>query len=113
MARSKYYQTPRGYDGTGLTTHHVSALLPAALSQIGKLYQDRPDLVLAGWSDVIGPKLAAMTQAISFVDGILVVKVKNSTLHSLLSQNDKPRILNILRKKFPNTLIKTIYFRIG
>jgi hypothetical protein len=65
------------------------------------------------WPDVIGPKLASMTQAHSFVDGVLLVKVKNSTLHSLLSQNDKPRILNLLRKRFPNVEIKTIYFRIG
>jgi hypothetical protein len=41
------------------------------------------------------------------------VKVKNSTLHSLLSQNDKPRILQLLRQQFPNAEIKNIYFRIG
>lgn len=108
-----YFRTPKNYDGTAITTHHVSELLPAVLSQIGKVYHHRPDLILATWPDIIGPKLASMTQAISFSDGVLVVKVKNSTLHSLLSQNDKPRILNILRQRFPNVQIKTIHFRIG
>jgi hypothetical protein len=108
-----YYRTPKNYDGTGVTTHCVSELLPALLSKIGEVYHQRPDLVLAAWPDIIGPKLAAMTQALSFVDGVLVVKVKNSTLHSLLSQNDKPRILNTLRQRFPHVLIKTIAFRIG
>lgn len=113
MTKSNYYRTPKNYDGTEVTTHRVSELLPIVLSQIGKVYYQRPDLILAVWPEVIGPKLSAMTQAVSFIDGILVVKVKNSTLHSLLSQNDKPRILNVLRQKFPNVLIKTIYFRIG
>jgi hypothetical protein len=113
VVKPYYRRTPKYYDGTELTARRMSELLPAVLSQIGKVYVQRPDLILAAWPDVIGPKLAPMTQAVSFIDGILVVKVKNSTLHSLLSQNDKPGILNVLRKKFPDVLIKTIYFRIG
>ncbi|WP_068466501.1 DUF721 domain-containing protein [Candidatus Protochlamydia phocaeensis] len=112
MSKS-YSRTPRHYDGTQLTTHCINDVLPAVLSKIGEAYHQRPDLILAMWPEIIGPKLAAMTQAVSFADGILVVKVKNSTLHSLLSQNDKPRILNQLRQKFPQVEIKTISFRIG
>lgn len=111
---SKFYsRTPKNYDGTKLTTHRVSELLPVVLSQIGKVYEDRPDLVLAAWPDVIGSNLAPMTQAVSFVDGVLIVKVKNSALYQLLSQNDNSRILNSLRQRFPNMKIKTIFFRIG
>lgn len=106
-------RTPKGYDGTGLTTHRVSDLLSQVMSQIGDAYQDRPDLILAAWPDIIGQKLAPMAQAVSFVDGVLSVKVKNSTLHSLLSQKDKLRILNSLRQKFPKVEIKNVVFRIG
>lgn len=112
MSKS-YFRTPKHYDGTRVTTHRINDLLPHVLSKIEDGYQQRSDLILAIWPDVIGPKLASMTQALSFMDGILLVKVKNSTLHSLLSQNDKPRILNLLRKRFPNVEIKNIYFRIG
>jgi hypothetical protein len=91
----------------------MNDLLPAVLSRIGQVYQQRSDLILAMWPDIIGPKLAPMAQAVSFSEGILLVKVKNSTLYSLLSQNDKPRLLNELRQKFPHVDIKTIYFRIG
>lgn len=108
-----YYRTPKNYDGTAVTIHRVSELLPDVLSKIGGAYQQRPDLILAAWPEIIGVQLASMTQAISFSEGVLVVKVKNSTLHSLLSRNDKPRILNSLRQKFPNVTIKTIVFRIG
>lgn len=114
MSKSySYMRTPKNYDGTKVTSHQISDLLPMVLSQIGNLYEQRPDLILETWNDVIGPKLAGMTQAVSFINGVLVVKVKNSTLYSLLSQNDKPRILNSLRQRFPNVEIKTIVLRIG
>lgn len=108
-----FSRTPRKYDGTRITTHRMADLIPQVLAKIGHVYEQRADLILAMWPDVIGAKLAAMTQAVSFTDGILVVKVKNSTLHSLLSQNDKFRLLNLLRSKFPQVEIKNIHFRIG
>lgn len=108
-----YRRIPVNYDGTRVTTRTMKDLLPRVLSGIEKTHQQRPDLLLASWPDIIGQQLATMTEAVSFTDGVLVVKVKNSTLHSLLSQHDKPRILDKLRKKFPHTEIKTIIFRIG
>ncbi len=107
------HRTPKNYDGSSVTTHRISEILPVVLGQIGEVYQDRPDLILASWPEVIGEKLASMTQALSFTEGVLLVKVKNSTLHSLLSQNDKSRLLNSLRRKFPNSEIKAIHFRMG
>lgn len=109
----KTRRTPKNYDGTGITSHQVSDVLSKALSQIGEVFQGRPDLVIAAWPEIVGQQLAGMTQAVSFIDGILTVKVKNSTLYSLMSQHDKPRMLQLLRQKFPKTPIKTIMFRIG
>ncbi|MBA3816389.1 MAG: DUF721 domain-containing protein [Parachlamydiaceae bacterium] len=106
-------RTPKYYDGTRVTTHKFSDLLPVVLSQISDTYQDRPDLILSSWPEVIGSKLASMTQAISFFDGVLTVKVKNSTLHSLLSRHDKARILAALRQRFSKIYIQNIVFRIG
>lgn len=111
--KKPYTRTPKNYDGTKITTRQVCDLLPSVLSKIEGVYQQKSDLILEAWPHVIGTKLATMTQAVSFVDGVLVVKVKNSTLHSLLNQNDKPRILNLLRQRFPNVTIKTVVFRIG
>lgn len=113
MGLKNLRRTPKNYDGTKVTTHKMTDLLPVVLSQIGEAYKDRPDLLLASWPDIIGPKLASMTHAVSFVEGVLVVKVKNSTLHSLLSQRDKLKILESLRQKFPKIAIKNIVFRIG
>ena len=109
----KIRRTPRGYDGTGVTTHHFSDVLSSVLEAIGDVYNERPDLVMAAWPEIIGPKLATMTQVVSFQEGVLTVKVKNSTLHSLLSQHDRLRILTHLRQKFPKVNINSIVFRIG
>jgi hypothetical protein len=89
----------------------MTELLPSVLQTIGEIYKERPDLILASWPLIIGPQLAAMTQAVSFTDGILSVVVNNSTLLFLLSQKERPRILNLLRVKFPKTHIKNILFR--
>lgn len=110
----RIYRTPRNYDGTGATTHRVRDLLTNVLANIGDSFQERPDLILAAWPEIIGQKLAPMTQAVSFCEGVLLVKVKNSTLNSLLNQQqDKQRILNSLRQKFPKVKIKSVVFRIG
>lgn len=111
----KYDSRPpkKQYDGTEVTSHRMTDLLPRVLAKIGEVYQQRSDLILVMWPDIIGAQLATMTQAVSFSDGVLFVKVKNSTLHSLLSQNEKLRLLNLLRQKFPHVEIKNICFRIG
>jgi hypothetical protein len=100
-------------EGAEQTNKQLKDLLPKALGKIGALHRDRPDLILAAWSQVIGEKLAPMTKAVSFDQGILVVKVGNSTLYSLLSQHEKGRLIRCLREKFPSVEIKNIHFRIG
>jgi hypothetical protein len=109
----QHSRTPKNYDGTQPTSRRVTDVLPQILRQIGEVYEVRPDLVLASWPEIIGPRLASMTRAISLVDGVLTVRVKNSTLHSLLSQHDKPRILKLLRARFPKVDLRTIVFRVG
>ena len=104
---------PRGYAGTETTGRHIRDVLPSVLKEIGANFQDRPDLILATWSQIIGQKLAPMTQAVSFEGGLLFVKVKNSSLYSLLSQHERPRLLRELRQKFPSVTIRNIIFRMG
>lgn len=113
MNKKAIPRIPRNYDGSNPTGRHVKELLPAVLNKIGENYQERPDLILAAWPEIIGPILASQTQAVSFIDGKLTVKVKNSTLYSLLNQNDKPKLVATLRQRFPRIEIKTILFRIG
>jgi predicted nucleic acid-binding Zn ribbon protein len=100
-------------NGSDLTNKQLKDLLQKALSGIGSMHRDRPDLVVEAWPQVIGEKLASMTQAISFEKNVLYVKVSNSTLYSVLSQHERGRLLKSLRQKFPSLEIKNIHFRMG
>jgi len=95
------------------TNKSIQQVLPGLLRRIGEVYKDRPDLILAAWPQIIGEKLAPMTKAVRFDEGVLIVKVKNSTLYSLLSQHEKFRLLQCLRERFPSVAIRNIIFRIG
>lgn len=107
------FRIPKNYNGTQPTSRHVADLLSTALSELTDNCQERPDLVLAAWPEIIGPRHASMTQAVSLCEGILTVKVKNSTLHSLLSRHDRYRILAALQQRFPKVNIQNIVFRIA
>lgn len=106
-------RTPKGYDGTKPTTKKMEDVLPNVLAFVEKAFADRPDLILAAWPDILGSKFASMTRAESFVEGLLTVRVANSTLLSLLSQYEKPKLLAKLKERFPSAHIEQLIFKIG
>ena len=95
------------------TNKQVAKLLVKALARITQACSYRPDLILAAWPEVIGKQLAPMTKAISFYEGVLTIRVKNSSLYSLLQQQERPKLLKNLREKFPTVEIRNIIFRMG
>lgn len=96
---------------TAITNRHLKDLLSSALQEIRAKQSERPDQILAGWSEVIDPKYKAMTQATAFEKGVLMVKVKNSGLYSILVQQEQAKLLKKLQEKYPQ--VKKIVFRIG
>jgi hypothetical protein len=50
-------RTPRHYDGTELTTHKIGDILPLILAEVGEVYSDRPDLILAPGQTSSAPSL--------------------------------------------------------
>ncbi len=97
--------------GSGLK--NMALLLPKILDKIASSQDRRPDLVVAGWPEIIGERLGPMTRAVSFVEGVLLVHVKNTTLYSLLAQHEKAKLLQRLQEKFPKANVRNITFRIG
>ncbi|MBS0626847.1 MAG: DUF721 domain-containing protein [Verrucomicrobia bacterium] len=106
-------RTPRNYDQVDPTNKEISNLLQEWMAKASHSFQDRPDLILLSWPEIIGEKLAPMTTALSFVDGVLTVRVRNSSLYSLLVQHERNRLLGVLQKKFPSVKIRNIVFRLG
>ena len=109
----KLRRTPRCYNEVQPTGKNLSEILPEWLESISSRYHDRPDLVLLAWPEVIGEKFAPMTQAVSFIDGVLTVKVRNSSLYSLLVQHEKRKLQYQLQKRIPSVNIRNIIFRLG
>ncbi len=106
-------RTPKFYDGTAPTGKRADRILSHILSEIGNQTGHQGHEVIEAWAEIIGPKFASLTEAVSMQDGLLTVKVKSSTLYSLLCQHEKPRLLVRLRGKFPRASIRDIVFRMG
>ena len=102
-----------GPPGTQVTTHRVGDLLHLFLEKLVQQQAYQGEQIMAVWPEVIGGQFASMTKAVSFIDGVLLVKVQNATLYSLLSQYERPRLLGLLKKRFPQTEIRALLFRIG
>ncbi len=106
-------RTLKNFDGTEPTGKSIDRLLQTILADLNKQAGRQGNEVLSGWAEVIGPKFAKLTEAAAIQDGVLTVKVKSSTLYSLLCQHEKPRLLARLQELFPLAGIRDIVFRIG
>ncbi len=111
--KKSIYRTRKNYDGTAPTGKFLTALLPSVLYKIDGSYQERSDLILDAWPQIVGKRLAPMTKAVKFVKGVLFVKVSNSTLLSLLTCHEKAKLLNALQEMFPSVTVRDIEFRIS
>lgn len=102
------------YNGTKLTSQKLADLLPNVIAKVEAKYNGKPQVILEEWPKIVGPEIAPMTRAERFDDGVLYVKVKNSTLLSLLnSPHDKKRLIEALKNKLSGISIRNIVFRIG
>lgn len=101
-------RTPRNYSGVENPEKKLAELLPDFVHDL-KLLEPK-EAVFQFWKELIGEKFAPLTEPVSFVDGVLTVKVKSSTLYSLLVTHERPRLLGRLQEKFS---IRNIIFRVG
>lgn len=106
-------RTPKNFDGTSSTSKSINGLLKEALSEISERAGRQGDEILQAWSEILGPNFTNLTKATAVRDGVLTVKVKSSTLYSLLSRYEKPRLLERLQELFPEAKLRDIVFRIG
>lgn len=88
----------------------MTDLLPEIMAEIGKNAKDPKAEIYQFWFELIGEKMGPFTEPVSFFDGVLTVKVKSSTLYSLLAVHEKMRLLNKLQEKFS---IRNLVFRVG
>jgi len=105
-----YRRTPKHFDGTSKTAKTLSDLLPEILKEIGAKGGVQEEEIFLFFLELIGAKMKALTEPVSFTDGVLTVKVKSQALYSLLVQHERPRLLKELQKRFT---VRNLVFRIG
>lgn len=103
-------RTPRNYNGTSKTTRSLSDLLPEILKDIRAYTVQPAEEIFLYWRELMGDKMGPLTEPVSFVDGVLVVKVKSQMLYSVLCQHERPRLLRQLQHKFS---VQGLTFKIG
>ena len=103
-------RTPRNYDGTYVPAKKLAELTTQFMAEFRFKKGDSREEISKELFAILGDKMGPMTEVTSFFDGILTVKVKSSTLYSLLCQHEKPRLLRLLQKKFS---VREIILRVG
>jgi hypothetical protein len=111
--KKRFLRTPKNYDGIASPTKNLSALLGDFLTDLRVEDNAQKEEVFKAWSAIIGENLAPLAIPVSWEQGTLIVKVKSSTLYSLLCTKEKPKLLQKLREHFPNANVKNISFRVG
>lgn len=106
-------RTPRNYRGASSPHKELKRILPQVLQGIEKKAFSNDQLIIDSWPLIIGEKLSRLTQAISFEQGVLQVVVKSHTLYSLLVQHERVKLIKLYQEKFPQSLVKNIYFKMG
>jgi hypothetical protein len=104
---------PKNYSGTKPTARSLQQLIPEVLQSMSNTFKEGGQFIMEAWPEIVGEKLSPMTQATAFERGVLRVKVKNATLHSLLKEHEKSMLLSEVKKRFPTLIIRDIVFYIG
>lgn len=108
-----FKRTPKNYDGNEPTGKRIGDILPGILTDLSGKFKDQPHLILEAWPEIVGEKVSKLSRAVSFNEGVLEVRVRNSSLLSLLVEHEKNRLLTQLKKRFPKVKIQDIFFKIG
>ncbi len=111
--KSKLKRIPRNYDGKHPTGRAIKDLLPQIADNFFKGMSFKKDPIFEKWKELMGEKLSSMAIPVDFKNQILYVQVKNSSLYSILRNQQKEMLLKKLKESLPNIMIENIVFHIG
>lgn len=97
--------------GGGGAVRRLKEVVPLALAQAGSRARMERALLLASWKEMVGPKLARLTEALALEDGVLTVRVADPVLAHQLTYR-RLDLLQRLSARFPGK-VREIRFRVG
>lgn len=91
----------------------VSETLAKVMAGLGLKDRLREEEVLQAWGEIVGEFIAANSSPQSLKDGILYIRVLQSTVHFELDRIWKPQIIKKFKDRFGTRAVRDIKFRLG
>jgi predicted nucleic acid-binding Zn ribbon protein len=95
------------------TSQPIARLLPVLLGKLGLQERIREEEILSAWKEVVGDFLAQHATPAGLREGVLSVRVVQSTVQFELERMWRSRILQKLQARFGRSQVRDIRFRIG
>jgi predicted nucleic acid-binding Zn ribbon protein len=114
--RAKVLSEWRGYHDRPAKpdrTQSVADTLAGVMRKLGLEERLTESQILAAWKEIVGDWFALHTCPDRIRDGVLFVRVVQSSVHYELDRNCKVRILQKLKARFGPKRIRDIRFRVG
>ena len=106
-------RVPKDYDGKEPPGRMLDSMLPEMLNQITKQFEESTVVIQKVWSEIVGLKVAELTRVTAYKRGVVFIQVKNATLMSILSSQEKARLMQNLKGKLPNIQFTNLVFQFG
>jgi len=94
-------------------TQSVGESLEKVMRQLGLAERLTEGQILGAWRDIVGEWFALHTCPDRLRDGVLYVRVVQSSVHFELDRNWKTEIIKNLKTRFGAARIREIRFRLG
>jgi predicted nucleic acid-binding Zn ribbon protein len=95
------------------TSKPVAEALKKVLSQLGIQHRVSHAEILALWKETVGDFLAQHSVPDRLMDGVLLVRVLQPTVHFELERTWKRPMLSKLQARFGRSVVREIRFRLG
>ena len=114
--RTKVLSEWRGYRETAVAPDRARAVgetLGKVMQKLGLQERLTEVQILSAWKEIVGEWFALHTCPDRIRDGVLYVRVVQSSVHYELDRNWKPKIVQKLKARFGANRVRDIRFRIG
>jgi len=95
------------------TFRPINDALGKVMSELGLGDRLKEDEVKRAWHELVGEFLATHSTPVALKDGMLIVRVLQPTLLYELDRVWKPQLLQKLKAKFGQRMVRNVRFRIG
>lgn len=91
----------------------TSELIPKLMKKLGLSGRLHEEEIRNAWRSVVGDFIAQHSTPQKLAEGILYVRVLQSSVHYELDRVWRPQIVQKLKQRFGNNVVRDVRFRLG